>query len=92
MAQDGQFRDRNRPGAKQSLELISELAPVGGDVAAAVVVQVYGRVAEVSRQCSAVVVPLPFPLQVIHAQAVRQNQQLAAGVLDGGGKRILFQY
>ena len=74
----------------QRFEQLGERAPVGGDVEAAVVVQVDRRVAEVARQRGAVIVPLALPLQVVHAQAVQQHDQLAAGLRDRRGQRLAF--
>ena len=58
---------------------------------AGVVVQIDRCVAELASQRRAVVVPAPVPLQVVHAQAVHQQQHLSAGVRDRGGQRACLQ-
>ena len=54
---------------------------------AAVVAQVDGREAKFTRQRRAVVVTVALPLQVVHAQAVNQQQQAAAGGRQCGVQR-----
>ena len=81
---------RHRPALHQRFEQLGERAPVGRDVEAAVVVQIDRRVPEVARQRGAVIVSLALPLQIVHAQAVHQHDQLAAGVRDRRGQRLAF--
>ena len=81
---------RHGPVAHQSFELVGERAPVLADVEPAVVVQIDRRVAEVARQRRAVIVALALPLQVVHAQAVDQHDQLAAGARNRRGQRLAF--
>jgi hypothetical protein len=49
------------------LDQVGERAPVRGNMKATVVVQIDRREAEVAGQRGAVIVPLPIPLQVVHA-------------------------
>jgi hypothetical protein len=67
VADDHQFTGLHRPDLQQGIEQIRECAPVDGDMKTAVVVEIDRRVAEVSRQCGAVVVSLPVPLQIVQA-------------------------
>jgi len=69
---------RYRPESHQVLEQSRKHAPVDGDMEAAVVVQINRRIREVAGERRAVIVSLALPLQIVHAQAVQQHDQLAA--------------
>ena len=71
-----------RPAPDQRFEPAGESAPIDRSVKAAVVVEIDRRVAEIAGQGRAVVVPAAAPLQIVHAQAVRQHHHLAAGRRD----------
>ena len=80
---DDQRLHRHRPGRHQRGQLPGQRPAVGRHVQTRVVVQVDGREAEVARQCGAMVVrdavgTGPLPLQVVHAQAMHQQQQPSA--------------
>ena len=55
----------------------AEFPGIGGHVHARVVVQVDRRVAEIVRERRPVIVTLPCPLQVIHAQPVHEHDHFA---------------
>ena len=87
VADKHQSGQRHRPALHKGFERFGECAAVDGDMDAAVVVQINGRVPEVTRQGGAVIVPLASPLQIVHAQAVQQHDQFAAGLRDRRGQR-----
>jgi hypothetical protein len=87
MPENDELRYRNRPAFHEIFELRGELAPVGRDVEAAVVVQVDRRIPEVVRERSTVIVPFALPVQVVHAQAMQEYDQLAVGLRDRRGQR-----
>ncbi len=84
VADDDQLVDRHRPLRDQFFEQLGEVLPALGNVTSAVVVQVDRREAEIACQRLAVIVAVARPLQVVHAQAVRQHQELAARRCDTG--------
>src|ERR1022692_5352372 len=63
VADKHQSGQRHRPALHKGFERFGECAAVDGDMDAAVVVQINGRVPEVTRQGGAVIVPLASPLQ-----------------------------
>ena len=79
VAQHRETLQRARPCVDQPLEQIGELTAVARNMQPAVVVQVQRRAAEVARERRAVVVAVALPLQIVHAQAVHQHQQVRAG-------------
>ena len=89
VADDRELLDRHRPGFQQRLEHLGERAPIGGDVATAVVVQVdlrhRARRGRIPRQRCAMVVPLALPLQVVETQAVHQHQHSWGRICDRPG-------
>ncbi len=91
VADDRQFADLHRPCSDEGFEQRSERAAVGGDVQAAVVVQVDGRPSPVSGQGGAVIVSLTGPLQVVHTKAMDQHQQLAPGLRNRVSEMLPFQ-
>jgi len=91
VAHDRQRLQRLRPGVDQGLQQQREFGAIAGHRAAGVVVQVDGRVAEVARQRGAMVVAAAPPLQVVHAQAVGQHQQLRPRVGQRVRERLWFQ-
>ena len=80
VADDDQFFHRHRPFRDQGFQQAGKLAPVARNVAAAVVMQIDRCVAKIAGQRRTVVVIFAIPLQIIHAQAMRKHQQLAAGL------------
>ena len=97
--QQRQFLHRLRPGREQLLQQSGQLRAIGRNVQAAVVVQVHRGVAEFAGQHQAVVVrgmqravsAMGAPLQVVHAQAVNQHQQLGRSGGQALRQRGFFQ-
>jgi phosphoglycerol transferase MdoB-like AlkP superfamily enzyme len=87
VSEDRQLLDPARPAADELLHDAREAAAVRGDVQAGVVAQVDGRVAEIARQSSTVVVPRTRPLPLGRAQAVHQHQHLRAGARQDRAQR-----
>ena len=67
---DRQLFDRVRPIAQDHFHDVGKFMAVGGDMPAAVVVEVHRRVAEIAREDLTVIVALSTPLQIVHAQTV----------------------
>ena len=84
---------RHRPMAGQLLQLQGQCQAVVRGVLAGVVAQVYGGVAQTGRQHRAKVHLLRarpgLPLQVVHAQAMHQQQQLARHRVPHTGRQGL---
>ena len=80
VADDRDLVDRHRPLLLQGVELFGELSAVVGDRQPGVVVQIQRRVAQRIGEHRAVIVAVARPLQIVHAQAVDQDQQLRAVV------------
>ena len=80
--------DRMRPFAQQRFHELVELAPIHRQVPPGVVVEVQRRVAEIASERCAVVVPVARPLQVVHAQAVHEDDHFVSGLGKRGGQRI----
>ena len=77
--------------AMQRFQRLGEGAAVGRDVQARIVGESDRRIAEVVGERSAVVVVLPRPLQVAHAEPVQQHGELAGRVGEGLGERLSFE-
>ena len=71
----------------QRLQEIRQRAAVGRDVQPGVVAQVERRAVERARQLPPVVVAVAFPLPVVHAQAVDQQEKPAARARKRCGRR-----
>jgi len=84
--QDDEFPERHRPGSDEGFERIGECTTVGRNVQPGVVVQIDGRVAEVLRQRGPVVMAVARPLQIVHAEAMHEHEQLRARVRHRGGE------
>ena len=82
VAEQHEFLDVDRPRAHERLELRGERAAIGRDVQAAVVVQVDRRVVRIAFERGAMVMAVAPPLQVTHAQAVREHDDACARSLD----------
>ncbi len=91
VAQQHQALDPMRPSRGELFQLLRERFPVGREVQPCVVVQVDRRVAKVTRQRGAVIVPVARPLQIVHAQTVYQYEQPAIDVWNGSLQRSRFE-
>ena len=85
--QHAELLHRDGPGSQQRLDLAGQRTPVERGVQAAVVAHIDRGVAQRPRQVFAVVVAGALPLQVVHAQAVHQQQHLAGGCTRGLQRR-----
>jgi hypothetical protein len=83
VGQYAQLLHRHGPVLQQGFQALCQGLPVGGGVLAGVVAQVHGGVVQRLGQVCAVVVACALPLQVVHAQAVHQQQHLAGGLATG---------
>ena len=75
VANNDKFLDGGRPPLDKAFQQFGKRAPIGGNMQPRVVVQINRRVAQIARQGRAVIVAVPFPLQVAHAQAMHQYSQ-----------------
>ncbi len=80
-------RQRYRPGIHQRFQHLGKLAAVDGNMTPGVVMQVDGRVSQVTREGGAVIVSLPIPLQIVHAQAMQEHDNPFAQGWRGLGQR-----
>lgn len=78
--QHAQLLHRHRPVGQQGFDAAGQLLAVHGGVQPRVIAHIDWRVAQCLRQVRAMVMACAQPLQIIHAQAMQQQQHLAAGL------------
>ena len=77
---DRQLFDRVRPIAQEHFHDVGKFTAVGGDMPAAVVVEINRRVAKIIREGLTVIVAVSTPLQIVHAQTVQQDEYFVSAV------------
>ena len=86
-----QILDVDRPRGDERFERLGEGAAVDRDVQAGIVGEIDRRIAEIPGERRAVVVVLAHPLQVAHAESVREHGDLAGRFGDRLAERALVE-